>query len=124
MKGLASGRVSYDLRVNSRAAITGALVIFENKHPRTFSDRKTIAISRERPRRALGSMIPRLCQRAQQRVSLDNSRRNRRVNAAHQKHRLHTGLNVLIGVANRVGRRSAARRYHVAVPAETKSHAE
>ena len=69
-------------------------------------------------------MIPRLCQRAQQRVSLDDPRRNRGVNAAHQKHRLYAGLNVLISVANRVCRRSAARRNHVAVSAESETHAD
>src|SRR5438270_10196545 len=53
MKGLACGRVSHDLRVNTSAACAGMLVIFENKHPRTFRNDKAIAISRERPRSPL-----------------------------------------------------------------------
>src|SRR5207247_10131952 len=96
MKGLACGRVSHDLRVNTSAACAGMLVIFEDEHPGTFGDYKAVAVGGKRPRRALGSMIPRLCQRAQQRVSLDNSRRNRRADAAQQKHRLQATLKALM----------------------------
>ena len=85
---------------------------------------EAIAVGGKRTRRALGIVVPRLGQRAQQRVALDDSRRDRRIHAAHQKHRQHARLDVLVGVADGIGRRSAARGHHVAVAAKAEAHAD
>src|SRR5215469_5955140 len=68
-------------------------------------------------------MIPRLRQSAQQRVPLDNSRGNGGINAADQKQRLYPSLDVLVCVADRIGRGSASCCDHVTVAAKTESHA-
>ena len=47
-----------------------------------------------------------------------------RIHATHQKHGQHAGLNMLVGVTDGVGGRSAARSHHVAVAAKSKTHAD
>jgi hypothetical protein len=58
----------------------------------------------------------------QQRVALDDAGRNGRIDATHEKHRLHAGLNMLVGVAKGVARRRASGRHHVAVSAKPETH--
>ena len=85
---------------------------------------EAVAVGGKWTRRALRSVVPGLSERAQQRVAFDDARGDRRIHAAHQKHRQHARLNMLVGIADGVGRRSAARRHHVAVAAKSKAHAD
>src|SRR6266849_4500999 len=85
MERLASAAVSGDLGVNASPAGTGVIVLFEHEHPGTFGKHEPVAIRREGARSTLRSMIPRSGQCPQQRISLDNSRSNRRIYAAHEK---------------------------------------
>ena len=99
-------------------------VFLQHKHPRTFGQDKSITIFGKWPRGALRFVIPRLRQRADHRVALDNSFGYRRIHSPGNKYRLHARLNVLIRITDRVSRRSAARGHHMTVAAETKLHAD
>src|SRR5262249_40590895 len=102
----------------------GMLVFFEHKHPRSLGDHKAIAVGREWTRGALRLVVPRLCERPQQRIAFDDAGGDCRIYASNQKHRLHTGLNMLIGVADRISRRGTACGDYVAVSAKAKAHAD
>src|ERR1700756_4558016 len=57
-------------------------------------------------------------------VALDNPFRDRRIHTAGDEYWLHAGLNMLVGVADGVSRRSGARGHDVAVSAKAKFHAD
>src|SRR5215470_7038889 len=78
------------------------LVLFEYEHPRTLGQDEPVAVRRKRPRGTLGLIVPGLCERVQQRVSLDDAWGDWGVHATRKKHRLHSGLNMLVGVTDRV----------------------
>src|SRR5450432_3458423 len=104
MKRLASRSIAGDLGVDVSAAFLSVVIVFQHKHPGAFCHYKAITIRREWTRRALRLVVPRLRQSAKQRVSPNDSRRDRRIYAAHQKHRNDPSLNVLVSVANSVSR--------------------
>src|SRR5207302_3105538 len=124
MESFAGGSVSGNFSIDSCAPSLGMIVIFENEHPRALSQDKAIAVGGEWTRRTLGSMIPGLGERAQQRIAFDNSGRDGRIHTAHQEHRLHASLNVLVGVTDGVSGRGAAGSDYVAVPAKAEAHAD
>src|SRR6185312_13759490 len=104
MVGFASGAITGDFRVNPRSASLSVLVLFKHEHPGTFGKNEPIAIRRKWTRRTLRLVIPRLRKSANHGVALHNSFRNRRIDAARDKHGLDASLNMLVGVTERVGR--------------------
>ena len=124
MEGFAGRSVAGDLGIDAGAAGAGVDVVFEDKHPGTFGDYESVAIGGKGARGALRRMIPGLGKGAQQRVALDDSGSDWRIYATDQKHGLHACLNVLIGVTEGVGGRSASGGDHVAVAAKAEAHAD
>src|SRR5260370_32855191 len=124
MKRLASRAIAGDLGVNSRASTLGVIVILEHEHPGAFGQHKAVAVGRKWTRSPLRLVIPRLCQRANHGVALNDSFRNWRIHPACHKHRLHAGLNELIGVAENVSRVPITGMYQVGVAAVADSLAD
>src|SRR5437762_10862434 len=119
MKCLARGSIAGDLRIDPCSSCFGMFVFLEGEHPRALGENETVAIGRERSRGPFGLVVPRLREGPDHCVTLYDSFRDRRVDATRHENRLHTGLNVLIGVAESIGGRGAARGNDVAVSAET-----
>src|SRR5580700_9118628 len=69
-------------------------------------------------------MVPGLRERAQQSVAFDNAGSDWRIHAADQKHRLHAGLNVLIGVAECVRGGCTAGGDHMTVASKAEAHTD
>src|SRR5579862_6510038 len=103
MERLAGGSVPGDFGVDAGAPRASMDVVLENEHPGTFGDHEAIAVGGKRARGAFRSTVPRLGERAQQGVTLDNAGSDWRIHAADQEHGLHSGLNVLIGVTEGIG---------------------
>src|SRR6266496_331584 len=103
VKCLASGGVPADLGVNFCSSRASMIIVLEHKHPRTLGENEAIAVSRERSRRSLRLIVPRLGKCPNHCVTLYDSFRDRRVHTASDEHWLHPGLNMLIGIAESVG---------------------
>src|SRR5580700_4433020 len=103
MERLAGGSVPCDFRVDAGAPRASMHVVLKDKHPGTFGDHEAVAVGGEWARGALRSTVPRLGECAQQSVALDDAGSDRRIHTADQKHGLHSGLNVLIGVTEGIG---------------------
>src|SRR5437660_10971753 len=102
MKRFASRSVAADLSVDFCSPGASMIVVLQHKHPRTLGENKPIAVSRKRSRCPLRLIVPRLCQGPDHGVTLHDSFRDGRVHAASDEHRLHTSLDVLIGVTESI----------------------
>src|SRR4029077_4594870 len=122
MEGFAGGRIARNFSEDASTPSLRVLVVFEHEHPRAFGENEPVSVGGERTRSALWLIVPRLSERAQERVSLNDAGSNRCIHAARKKHGLHTGLNVLVGVADCFARRGAARGHYVAVAAAAEAH--
>src|SRR5580704_3889156 len=103
MERLAGRSIPGDFGVDAGAPGASMDVVLQNKHPGAFGDHEAISVSGKWARGALRSTVPRLGECAQQSVALDDAGSDWRIHAADQKHGLHSGLNVLIGVAEGIG---------------------
>src|SRR5580658_3937742 len=124
MKSLASRSVSGDFRIDAGASRASVHIVLDNEHPRALGDHKAVAVGGKRARGALRRLVPRLRQRPQKGVAFDDASGDWRVNSTHQKHRLHSRLNMLVGITKGIGGRSTTGGDHVAVPAKTEAHAD
>src|SRR5438445_13604472 len=69
-------------------------------------------------------MVPGLRERAQQGITFDEARRDRRIYATDQEHGLHSGVHVLVGITEGVRGGSAAGGDYVAVPSKSEAHTD
>src|SRR4051812_48164003 len=92
MKRFASGSVASEFGIDTSAASSRMVMIFEYEHPGTLGQHEAVAICGKRPRSALGCVVPLRSKGAQHRVSLNNSRCDGGIDSAHQEHWLHPCL--------------------------------
>src|SRR5579864_8876587 len=82
--GLASRSVTDDLSQDICAAGFGMFVFFENKHPTSLAQHKTVAIGRKGTRALFRRIVPLLGKDLHQDEAAHGAKRNRRVCAAGQ----------------------------------------
>src|SRR5690242_20222587 len=100
MISVASRSVTGDFSVDARAAIGCVLQLFENVHPRSFTEDHTGPISRERPRCAMRLIVPVVGQYGHEVETGKNTRRDWRINPARNHHVLSTKGDVLRGISH------------------------
>src|SRR5690348_3799729 len=79
VKGLAGGSISAYFRIDVSTSSTGVLVLFEHKHPCSFTEDKAIAVGGKWSRRTLRNVVPGFGENPHQDEAFDDAKGDRRV---------------------------------------------